>query len=85
MSKIIKKGEDNAEFVFGKENYLILGVSLILIILGFYLLSGGGSENPYEYSPDIFNARRLYVAPIVLLLGYGMVIYAILKKPGQKD
>jgi hypothetical protein len=81
MAKYSKDKKDQIEFVFGKDNYLILGVALLVIIIGFALLSGGGSESPTEYSPEIFNARRLYLAPTVLLVGYGLVIYAILKKP----
>ncbi len=85
MAKQSKDQKDQLEFVFGKDNYLILGVALLVIIIGFALLSGGGSESPTEYSPDIFNTRRLYLAPTVLLAGYGLVIYAILKKPKTKE
>lgn len=81
MANTTKNRKNQVEFVFGKDNYLILGTALLVIVIGFLLLSGGGSDSPTEYSPDIFNARRLYVAPTVLLIGYGLVVYAILKKP----
>jgi len=81
MAKHSKVQKHQEEFVFGKTNYLILGAALLVIVIGFFLLSGGGSESPTEYSPEIFNFRRLYVAPTVLLIGYGLVVYAILKKP----
>jgi len=81
MANHAKQKKEKIEFVFGKDNYLILGAALLTILIGFFLLSGGGSESPTEYSPDIFNTRRLYIAPTVLLIGYGLVIYAILKKP----
>ncbi len=80
-----KKNSNPTEFVFGKQNYILLLISLAVIIIGFALLSGGGSENPNEFSEEIFSARRLYVAPIVILTGYFLVIYAIMKKPAKKE
>ena len=80
-----KKLENNkqVEFVFGKQNYIILGAALAVIIFGFILMSGGGSDNPNEFSEEIFNFRRITLAPIVILIGYGLVVYAILKKPNS--
>ena len=54
-----------------------------VIVVGFALLSGGGSDNPNEFSEEIFSVRRLYVAPIIILGGYFLVIYAIMKKPNK--
>jgi len=76
-----KKDKPSVEFVFSQQNYILLLISLAVIITGFVLLSGGGSDNPNEYSEEIFNTRRLYVAPVVILAGYFLVIYAIMKKP----
>jgi hypothetical protein len=58
-------------------------ISLAVIVVGFALLSGGGSDNPNEFSEEIFSVRRLYVAPVIILGGYFLVIYAIMKKPNK--
>jgi len=84
MAKNPKEQKNQIEFVFGKINHIILGVALFVLILGFFLLSGGGSENPYEFTDEIFDFRRLRLAPVVLLIGYGLVVYAILKKPDSE-
>ncbi len=76
-----KKEKDTTEFVFGKQNYILLLISILVIIIGFALLAGGGSDNPNEFSPEIFSNRRMYVAPVVILVGYFLVIYAIMKRP----
>jgi hypothetical protein len=55
---------------------MILG--LIIIAVGFILMSGGGSEDPNIFSPDIYNFRRIRLAPTLVLLGLGIQIYAIL-------
>lgn len=66
---------------FHKKNYMLLGVAVALIVLGFILLSGGGVENPAEeFSYDIYSFRRLWVAPIVLVAGFVTVGVAIFKK-----
>ena len=71
------------EFLFGQINYKILLIGLAVITLGFILMSGGGSDDPNVFSPDIFNARRIKVAPTVVLLGFAVTIYSILRKPKQ--
>ena len=74
------------EFAFSKMNYLALLIGVLVIILGFVLMSGGGSDDPTKFSEEIFSTRRITVAPIVVLLGYGTVMYSIFAKPkGQKD
>lgn len=69
---------------FGKRNYIFIGLGVVAIILGFILLSGGGSDNPEEFSYDIFSFRRLYIAPILLLAGFLFEIYAIMYRPKNK-
>lgn len=66
---------------FRKENYIILLVGVLVVILGFILMTGGGSGDPDIYNPEIFSFRRITLAPIVVLLGYALVMYSILKKP----
>ena len=68
-------------FAFSKENYIWLGVGIALLVVGYLLMSGGGSDNPNEFRADqLFSARRITLAPITVLAGYGTILYAILKK-----
>lgn len=69
--------------LYSKKNYLLMGASLILILIGFILMSGGQSKDPTAFSPEIFSSRRIVVAPIVCLSGFILMIYAILVKPTQ--
>ena len=71
--------------VFGKKNYILLAVSVGIIILGLLLMSGGGSADSTEFTADIFSTRRIVVAPIVTLVGFLLIIYAIMAKPKSKD
>ena len=77
----MKNNEQKQEFLFGKNNYTILLIGIGVIILGFILMSGGGSEDPAVFSEDIFNFRRIRLAPTTVLIGFGITIYAILKSP----
>jgi len=69
------------EFLFSKVNYKILLVGLAVIALGFILMSGGGSDDPNVFNKEIFNFRRIRLAPTVVLIGFGITIYSILKNP----
>ena len=71
-------GDDQLSFT--KTNYIFLGVGFLLVVLGLILMSGGGSDDPTVFSDAIFDMRRLTIAPIVILSGYGVVLYAIMKK-----
>jgi len=72
---------DKKNFVFGKENFVILAVSIAIIIFGFWLMSGGKTTEETGFDPSIFNTRRIVVAPIVTMIGFALVVVAILKKP----
>ena len=76
-----QKIEVKHEFLFEKTNYKILLIGIGVIILGFILMSGGGSDNPKVFSEAIFNFRRIRLAPTTVLVGFGITIYAILKNP----
>lgn len=69
------------EFAFGKENYRLMLLGLVFIMVGFLLMIGGGSEDPNVFNPDIFSFRRITLAPMLVLAGYAIEIYAIMKKP----
>lgn len=76
-----KKEIKETGFALGKENYKLMAIGFAVIVVGFILLSGGGSDDPNVFSDDIFSFRRLTIAPIVLLAGFIFEIYAIMKKP----
>jgi hypothetical protein len=65
---------------FTKTNYIYLIAGFVLIIIGFFLMSGGGSDDPNVFSDAIFSTTRLTVSPVVILSGYGVILYAIMKK-----
>lgn len=72
--------EPKDQFAFTRINYIILSVGLVLLVIGYLLMMGGGSEDPNVFNDAIFSPRRITVAPIVVLLGYATVFYAIMKK-----
>ena len=80
----MKNNDNNNEFLFGKTNYKILIIGIVLIALGFILMSGGGSDDPNVFNEEIFNFRRIRLAPTVVLAGFGVVIYSIFKKDTKK-
>lgn len=67
--------------VFGKKNYQLMLLGLIFITLGFFLMSGGGSDDPNIFSDEIYNFRRIRVAPILVVFGFIIEVYAIMKNP----
>jgi hypothetical protein len=68
-------------FAFGKENYRLMLIGVVIIIIGFLLMIGGGSEDPNVFNPEMFDFRRITLAPVVVLIGFAFEIYAIMKKP----
>lgn len=75
--------EQRTGFAFGKENYRLLLIGLAFIVVGFILMIGGGSDDPNQFSYAIFDFRRLTLAPILVLAGYVIEIFAIMKKPKE--
>ena len=69
------------EFLFNKRNYRFLLLSIALIAIGFIIMAGGGSEDPNVFNPQIFNFRRIRLAPTIVLTGFGLAIYTILMPP----
>ena len=68
------------DFVFKKKNYILLVSGLVLILLGIFLMMGGESEDPNVFSEDIFNFQRLTLAPILIVGGFVLEIFAIMLK-----
>lgn len=77
----MKDNEQKHEFLFDKINYKILVIGIVVIALGFLLMSGGGSDDPKVFSEAVFNFRRIRLAPTTVLIGFGITVYAILKNP----
>jgi len=73
--------EKSLQFAFQKENYKYMFIGLALLALGFLIMIGGGSDTTDKFSPAIFDFRRITLAPILILAGYGVEIYAIMKRP----
>ncbi|MFA6676074.1 MAG: DUF3098 domain-containing protein [Bacteroidales bacterium] len=71
-------------FSINKQNVKILIIGLIIIILGYILMIGGGSDNPNEFNYDMFNFRRTVLSPIVIIAGFIVEIVGIMKRPKGK-
>jgi hypothetical protein len=84
MGEKKRKDKLKSQFVFGKKNYKFMFIGLAFIALGFILMSGGGSDDPNVFNPEIFNWRRIRLAPTLVLIGFGIQIYAILLNPDKK-
>lgn len=69
-----------SNFAFARQNYLWMGIGIAVLIVGYLLMSGGGSDDPNVFDESIFSARRITLAPTVVLAGYGIIVYAILKR-----
>ena len=74
--------EENQRMVLKNKNYMFIISGCIVAILGFVLMSGGGSEDPNVFNEEeLFSFRRITLAPFMVLLGYGIVLFGIMKKP----
>jgi hypothetical protein len=71
------------EFVFGKKNYLFMFIGMATIALGFILMAGGASDDPNVFNEAVFSTRRIHIAPIVVISGFAIEIYAILLNPNS--
>jgi hypothetical protein len=76
-----KNKEIKSEFLFEKRNYVVMIIGLAFIGLGFILMAGGGSDDPEIFNAEIYNFRRIRLAPTLVLIGLAIEIYAIMVKP----
>ena len=90
---VTEKGQSNdTQFALGKENYILMAVGVVILIVGFILLSCGKAVNPNDFypngdpsqTPEIFSFRRITLAPIVILFGFFFEIFAIMVNPDSK-
>ncbi len=80
-----KENEQKFAFALGKENYILLAIGFVIIIVGFLLMIGGRSEDPTVFNEEIFSFRRITLAPIIVLCGFFFEMYAIMKKPKAEN
>ncbi len=85
MAKKKKETPKSIDFPFAKENYRLLITGVIIIVIGFILMIGGGSDDPDVFDPAIFSFRRITLAPLLTLFGFIFIIYAIMKKPSESE
>ena len=71
---------DKQKFAFDKTNFILIAIGMVVVIIGFILMTGPSSTST-SFEPDIFSVRRIKVAPVVCLLGFVFMIYAVLRKP----
>lgn len=83
VAKKTKKEEGG--FALGKENYKLMAIGFGIIVIGFILMAGGGSDDPGEFSDAIFSFRRITLAPFIVLAGFIFEIWAIMKKPSGSE
>ncbi|GBU06770.1 hypothetical protein AwDysgo_01010 [Bacteroidales bacterium] len=76
---------DKKEFALGKTNFVLIAIAMIVITIGFALMTGGKTTEETGFDPSIFGKRQIVVAPIVTMAGFIMVIWGILKKDKQRN
>jgi|TARA_A100001234_G_scaffold52066_1_gene43972 hypothetical protein len=69
------------QFAFGRRNYKFMFIGIAIIAVGFLLMSGGGSDDPNVFNEEIYNFRRIRLAPALVIIGFAVEVYAILTKP----
>lgn len=79
----MKELKSKEEFLFGKKNYKWMLIGLGVVALGFILMAGGGSDDPEVFNDAIYNFRRIRLAPTLVLIGFGIEVYAILANPNK--
>ena len=69
------------QLAFGRRNYKFMFIGIAIIAIGFLLMSGGGSDDPNVFNEEIYNFRRIRLAPTLVIIGFAVEVYAILTKP----
>jgi len=80
-----EKKSSEGEFLFGKKNYIIMVIGIAVILVGFALMAGGGSDDPEVFNEAIYSFRRIRLAPTIVLLGLAIEVYAIMANPNPSN
>ena len=80
-----EKDAKKISFAIPKESYKHILIGFGAVVIGFLLMMGGGSDNPAEFSREIFSFRRITLAPIVVLAGFVYIMWAIMRKPKKEN
>ena len=75
---------DKKNLAFGRRNFILLTIGMVIVILGFLLMSGAGS-NESTFNPDIFGPMRIEVAPVVCFIGFVSMIYGVMYRTKDKE
>lgn len=81
----MKNNESKFDFALGKKNYILMAIGFAIIIVGFTLMVGKGSEDPNVFDESIYGFRQITLAPMVVLAGFVFEIYAIMVKDKRKE
>ena len=74
-----------ANFSLPSRNVKIIGIGLLVMVLGFVLMIGGGSSDPNVFNPEMFNFRRLTLAPLLIMAGIVVIVFGIMKTPRNTE
>ena len=86
MEKLNKKIPVIGHSLFGKGNYLGMGIGLVILAIGFLLMAGGKSDDPAVFDPkEVYSTTRITIAPLLIIVGLLIEIYAIMKPQPQKS
>ena len=66
------------KILFERKNYIILVFSILLISLGYFIMSGGESQNPLIFNNEIYNFKRIRLAPLLVIFGYVLALFSII-------
>ncbi|MCT8339564.1 DUF3098 domain-containing protein [Luteirhabdus pelagi] len=80
-----EEAKENQTFIFERKNYIFMLIGIAFIALGFILMMGGGSDDPNVFNPEIYSWRRIRLAPALILIGFGIEVYAILLNPHKNN
>ena len=69
---------DKKKILFERKNYIILIFSIFMISLGYFIMSGGGSQNPLIFNNEIYNFKRIRLAPLLVILGFALALFSII-------
>lgn len=79
-SKTPEQQPENPRMPLSRKNYLLLLIGFAIIVVGFLLMAGGGSDDPQQFNYAMFSWRRITLAPILVIGGFVFEIYAIMKR-----